>query len=61
MGRQGLQVRCNDDGVPQVEIFRPGTVSTPKWRPREFQRENHSGYSDYFPVTTTLDVRPDTV
>jgi hypothetical protein len=60
-GRQGLQIRCTEAGVPHVEVFRPGMMSTRKWRPREFQRENHSGYSDHFPITTTLDVHPDTV
>ncbi len=55
-GLQGLQVRCSDAGIPNVEIFRPGIMSTRKGRPREFRRENHSGYSDHFPITTTLDV-----
>ncbi|MEO2019273.1 MAG: hypothetical protein ABGZ53_33480 [Fuerstiella sp.] len=57
-GLQGLQVRGNDAGVPGVEIFRPGIMSTRQGRPREFRRENHSGYSDHFPITTTLDVHP---
>jgi hypothetical protein len=54
----GRQARCTDVGVPEVEIFRLGIMSNRKWRPREFQREGHSGYSDHFPNTTTLDFHP---
>ena len=55
-GLQWLQVRCSEAGVPNVEVFRPGIMSTRKGRPREFRRENNSGFSDHFPITTTLDV-----
>ena len=53
--RHGWQVRCTEAGVPEVEIFLPDMMSTRKWRPPEFQRENHIGYSDHFPITTTLE------
>ncbi|MCP4787199.1 MAG: hypothetical protein GY903_12000 [Fuerstiella sp.] len=57
-GLQGLQMRCGDTGIPNVQIFRPGIMSTRNGRPREFRPEKLSGYSDHFPITTTLDVLP---
>ena len=40
--------------VPEVDIFRPEIMTTRKGRPREFRCENHSGFSDHFPITTTI-------
>jgi len=69
-GLQGLQpnVRLAPDEVavevtdpmtpyiPEVDIFRPEIMTTRKGRPREFRCENHSGFSDHFPITTTIRV-----
>lgn len=55
-GYKGLQCRQSAPGIPDVEIFRPDIMRTRKGRPREFKRENRSGYSDHFPITTSLDV-----
>lgn len=43
-----------ESNVPQVEIFRPEIMTTRKGRPREFRRENRSGFSDHFPITMSL-------
>ena len=56
-GRQGLKVREHQSGIPAVQIFRPELMTTRKGRPREFRLDNHSGYSDHFPITTVLEVR----
>lgn len=44
--------------VPEVDVFRPDVMRTRKGRPREFKRENRTGYSDHFPITMALDVLP---
>lgn len=55
-GRRGLMLATNAAGAPDVQIFRPEIMTTRKGRPREFRLDNHSGYSDHFPITTTLNV-----
>ena len=40
--------------VPEVGIFRPEIMTTRKGRPREFRCENQSGFSDHFPITTSI-------
>ncbi|MEZ6131010.1 MAG: hypothetical protein R3C59_20255 [Planctomycetaceae bacterium] len=55
-GLQGLQVQEVVPGIPQVGIFRPTIMSTEKGRPREFHRDTRTGYSNHFPVTTTINV-----
>lgn len=55
-GLQGLQGKQLTPGIPEVGIFRPEIMMTRKGRPREFDLENRSGYSDHFPITTTLNV-----
>ncbi len=58
-GLQGIHCRQKQKGIPEVEIFRPDVMQTRKGRPREFNRENRTGYSDHFPVTTTLNILED--
>ena len=56
-GLQGLRLKEARPGVPHVEIFRPEVMSTRgKGRPREFRRDTRTGYSDHFPILTTLEV-----
>lgn len=57
-GNSGLTVRRNAAGLPEVEIFRPDIMCTRKGRPREFNCENRTGYSDHFPITTSLTLTP---
>lgn len=54
LGQQGLQLRERTPGLPDVRIFRPEQMTTRKGRPREFRLDDHSGYSDHFPITATL-------
>ena len=59
-GLKGLKARRTpsvsdtESNVPQVDIFRPEIMTTRKGRPREFRRENRSGFSDHFPITMSL-------
>lgn len=55
-GLQGLQSKQSTAGIPEVSIFQPEVMMTRKGRPREFNLETRSGYSDHFPITTTLNV-----
>ena len=59
-GLQGLQIGASKmskaPGLPAAEIFRPNVMCTPDGHPREFLRENRAGFSDHFPVTTTIKV-----
>lgn len=55
-GHQGLHCEQSSPGIPGVEIFRPDIMRTRKGRPREFNRDNRTGYSDHFPILTTLNV-----
>ena len=53
-GNQGLKIHQTSDGVPAVKIFSPEVMTTRKGRPREFRREDRTGYSDHFPILTTI-------
>ncbi|MCR9199106.1 MAG: endonuclease/exonuclease/phosphatase family protein [Planctomycetaceae bacterium] len=61
-GQQGLQPAQRPSAgdpdilIPDVDIFRPEPLTTRKGRPREFNRETRSGYSDHFPITMQLSV-----
>lgn len=55
-GLQGLQVRQSPVRVPEIRVFRPDIMCTRKGRPRAFDRDTNSGYSDHFPILTTLNV-----
>ncbi|MEP3478883.1 MAG: endonuclease/exonuclease/phosphatase family protein [Fuerstiella sp.] len=55
-GLQGLQVHQLNSMVPDVDVFRPEIMCTRKGRPRSFDRDNKSGFSDHFPILTTMDV-----
>ncbi len=57
-GRQGLRLAERSPGIPDVQIFRPEVMTTRKGRPREFRLDNHTGYSDHFPITTLLQMLP---
>lgn len=54
MGRQGLRLKERAVGIPEVSIFRPELLTTRRGRPREFRLDNRTGFSDHFPITTTL-------
>ncbi len=56
LGLQGLQIVERVPGIPDVRIFRPDMMTTPDGRPRPFQLENRTGYSDHFPITAALQV-----
>jgi hypothetical protein len=53
-GMQGLKISQSTHGIPDVEIHRPDVMTTSHGRPREFRRDDRSGYSDHFPVLTSL-------
>jgi endonuclease/exonuclease/phosphatase family metal-dependent hydrolase len=53
-GLGGLRAREATSGVPKVGIFRPDVMTTHNDKPREFNRHEHTGYSDHFPITMTL-------
>ena len=55
-GYSGLKATEVASGVPFVDVFRPEIMTTRKNRPREFRRDNRTGYSDHFPVLTSIDV-----
>lgn len=57
-GLSGLQTRRSEQDLPQVDIFQPEQMVGRNGRPREFNTETRTGYSDHFPVTTTLQVLP---
>ncbi|APZ93084.1 hypothetical protein [Fuerstiella marisgermanici] len=54
LGLNGLQLETSDDGIPDVQIYRPDELCTRKLRPQEFRPELRAGYSDHFPITTTI-------
>jgi hypothetical protein len=37
-----------------VEIFTPPVMTTPKGRPRAFDKKTKKGYSDHFPITSII-------
>lgn len=53
-GRSGLQIQRGENGLPLVNIFRPEQMVGRNGSPREFNTETRTGYSDHFPITTTL-------
>ncbi|MEZ6124464.1 MAG: hypothetical protein R3C49_15000 [Planctomycetaceae bacterium] len=55
-GLDGLQPVQESPGIPEVAIFRPEMICTRKGRPREFNLENRTGFSDHFPILTSLNV-----
>ena len=48
-GVQGLKI-----DPASVEIFTPAAMTTPKGRPRPFDRKTKKGYSDHFPVQAVI-------
>ncbi|HEY2989329.1 MAG TPA: endonuclease/exonuclease/phosphatase family protein [Candidatus Binatia bacterium] len=48
-GVQGLKIDPNS-----VAIFTPAVMTTPKGRPRAFDRQTKKGYSDHFPIQAVL-------
>ncbi len=55
-GLQGLKVRQRLSGVPETGIFRPEMMTSRRGRPREYRLETRTGYSDHFPIITTLEL-----
>lgn len=53
-GENGLALKRTETGQFDVEIFTPEEMTTPKGRPRPFDRDRCDGYSDHFPILTTL-------
>ena len=53
-GENGLTLKRRTSGDFDVRIFTPEEMTTPKGRPRAFDRDRCDGYSDHFPILTTL-------
>lgn len=57
-GHQGLKLKQRDGGRPDVRIHRPEMISSGRGSPREYRLDTRSGYSDHFPILSTLNVLP---
>lgn len=55
-GSDGLKPVVNENGVPDVRVFAPDIMTTTKKRPRAFNRDTCTGYSDHFPITMSMQV-----
>ena len=54
-GLNGLRLETEaDSNVPSVRILRDAAMTSRKGRPVAFKKENRSGFSDHFPILTTL-------
>ena len=49
-GKQGLRMRTE-----AAKVFTPPDLTTPKGRPRAFDRKTKKGYSDHFPITGIIE------
>ncbi len=55
LGMQGLKLRPAS-GLPEVRILRPKIMTSQTNRPIAFRLDNHTGYSDHFPIAATLQI-----
>ena len=54
-GNSGLQMRRGPNDEIATNIFQPEEMTTPKGRPREFNRKKLDGYSDHFPIEMVIE------